>query len=105
MKMILGPFTDADADQPQVRIPVERLTLAKRRWRGVADDGEEFGFDLEAPLTDARIGCGPLARGGWVVKCVADGSIALRRTLAAVRRELHAALGRREPSLRRAGWV
>ena len=53
---------------------------------------------------DAWIGCGALGHGGWVVKCVAAGSIALRRTLAAVRRELHAALGRREPSLRRAGW-
>jgi urease accessory protein len=35
-----------------VRIPVERLTLAKRRWRGAAEDGVEFGFDLEKPLTD-----------------------------------------------------
>lgn len=35
-----------------LRIPVERLTLAKRRWRGVAEDGQEFGFDLETPLAD-----------------------------------------------------
>jgi len=35
-----------------VRIPVERLMLAKRRWRGVAEDGMEFGFDLETPLSD-----------------------------------------------------
>src|SRR5207244_3005651 len=35
-----------------VRIPVERLSLAKRRWRGVAEDGREFGFDLESPLAD-----------------------------------------------------
>ena len=54
---------------------------------------------------DAWIDCGVLGHGGWVVKCVANGSIALRRTLAAVRLELHAALGRREPSLRRAGWT
>ena len=54
---------------------------------------------------DVWIGCGALGHGGWAVKCVADGSIALRRTLAAVRRELHAALGRREPSTRRAGWL
>ena len=37
---------------PVIRIPVERLTLAKRRWRGTADDGTEIGFDLEKPLTD-----------------------------------------------------
>jgi urease accessory protein len=35
-----------------VRICVERRTLAKRRWRGVAEDGREFGFDLEHPLSD-----------------------------------------------------
>lgn len=33
-----------------VRVPVDRTTLAKRRWRGVADDGREFGFDLEEPI-------------------------------------------------------
>ncbi len=37
---------------PTQRIAVERLTLAKRRWRGVAEDGREFGFDLDAPLAD-----------------------------------------------------
>jgi len=35
-----------------VRLAVERLTLAKRRWRGVAEDGAEFGFDLERPMAD-----------------------------------------------------
>ena len=35
-----------------VRLAVERLTLAKRRWRGVAEDGAEFGFDLEQPIAD-----------------------------------------------------
>ena len=35
-----------------VRLAVERLTLAKRRWRGVAEDGAEFGFDLERPIGD-----------------------------------------------------
>jgi urease accessory protein len=50
---------------------------------------------------DAWIGCGPLRRGGWVIKVLASGSVVLRRKLGAIRRELHAALGRREPSLRR----
>ena len=35
-----------------IRLAVERLTLAKRRWRGVAEDGSEFGFDLERPMSD-----------------------------------------------------
>jgi len=37
---------------PVLCVPVERLVLTKRRWRGVAEDGREFGFDLEAPLAD-----------------------------------------------------
>jgi urease accessory protein len=50
---------------------------------------------------DCWIGCGPLRRGGWVIKVVAAGSVVLRRKLAAIRHELYAALGRRQPSLRR----
>jgi urease accessory protein len=34
----------------QIALPVERLTLAKRRWRGIAEDGKEFGFDLDRPM-------------------------------------------------------
>ncbi len=51
---------------------------------------------------EAWVGCSALRRGGFVVKIVAAGSVLLRRKLAAVRRELHAALGHEEPSLRRA---
>lgn len=36
---------------PIVRLHAERLILAKRRWRGVAEDGSEFGFVLGTPLT------------------------------------------------------
>jgi urease accessory protein len=46
---ILPPPTDVLA---RILIPIDRHTLAKRRWRGLADDGREFGFDLEAPLPD-----------------------------------------------------
>lgn len=35
-----------------VKLKVERGMLARRRWRGVAEDGAEFGFDLEHPLAD-----------------------------------------------------
>ncbi len=34
---------------------VDRLTLAKRRWRATADDGRELGFDLEVPLHDGDL--------------------------------------------------
>ncbi len=31
-------------------LEVERMTLAKRVWRGMAADGMEFGFELDRPL-------------------------------------------------------
>jgi len=52
MEIIHQALTTYDPALPQTRLPVERLTLAKRRWRGVAEDDQEFGFDLETPLTD-----------------------------------------------------
>jgi urease accessory protein len=33
----------------------DRVTLTKRRWRGVAQDGREFGFDLDHPLADGSV--------------------------------------------------
>jgi len=50
---------------------------------------------------EAWVGCSALVRGGWAIRVLAAGSIALRKTIGAVRRELYAALGRREPALRR----
>jgi urease accessory protein len=50
--LIHAPLALPDSSLPSIRIPVDRLTLAKRRWRGVAEDGREFGFDLEKPMTD-----------------------------------------------------
>lgn len=52
MEIIRQPASPADSAKPRVRVPVDRLTLAKRRWRGLAEDGREFGFDLERPLAD-----------------------------------------------------
>jgi len=52
MEIIQGALPDADASRPQIRLAIDRLTLAKRRWRGTAEDGCEFGFDLVGPLRD-----------------------------------------------------
>lgn len=46
--------------QPNVALPLiavraDRTTLAKRRWRGQADDGADFGFELTAPLRDGDV--------------------------------------------------
>lgn len=36
----------------EVPLPAGRRDLAKKRWRGSAGDGQEFGFDLQRPLQD-----------------------------------------------------
>lgn len=52
MTIITQALEDSPAQLNIIRLAVERLTLAKRRWRGVAEDGAEFGFDLERPIAD-----------------------------------------------------
>ena len=41
-----------DTSLPEIVVRVERLKLAKRIWRGMADDGAEFGCELAMPLRD-----------------------------------------------------
>ena len=43
------------AGMPTRCLRVDRTTLAKRRWRAIAEDGAEFGFDLTAPVTHGAI--------------------------------------------------
>lgn len=52
MEIIRGPLPDSDHGVIEVLLPVDRHTLEKRRWRGTAEDGREFGFDLVEPLAD-----------------------------------------------------
>lgn len=52
MDLIRAPLTPSAQDGSEILLLVERHTLAKRRWRGVAEDGWEFGFDLDEPLRD-----------------------------------------------------
>jgi urease accessory protein len=47
---IITARLETPPELPRVVLPVDRLVLAKRRWRGVAEDGEEFGFELATPL-------------------------------------------------------
>lgn len=39
----------------QVVLSAERRLFLKRRWRGIAEDGTEFGFDLESRLSDGAV--------------------------------------------------
>lgn len=50
LQLIQGAVPDPDPGRPVVELHVERRQLARRIWRGVAEDGCEFGFHLERPL-------------------------------------------------------
>ncbi len=50
MQLISVPVVSPDAALPAVALKVERSTVVKRLWRGTAEDGREFGFELSAPL-------------------------------------------------------
>ena len=57
MRLIHAPLSTACLEQTDavVLLQLDRLRLAKRRWRGTADDGMEFGFDLELPFRDGTL--------------------------------------------------
>lgn len=51
MILVKAPLRETVEDDHQViGIPADRRELSKRRWRGVAEDGTEFGFDLQHGL-------------------------------------------------------
>lgn len=52
MDIIRAPLPAPVRGLTQVLLPVDRHTLAKRRWHGAAEDAREFGFDLAEPLDD-----------------------------------------------------
>lgn len=52
MQLIYHPLSSLN-QQPEntVKLITSRLQLQKRIWRGLAEDGKVFGFDLEEPLS------------------------------------------------------
>lgn len=54
IQRMLSDFSLRSAAE-QVELKVERRLFLKRRWRGVAADGTEFGFDLESRLKDGGV--------------------------------------------------
>ena len=91
MTIIQQPLTAPANSLPGIRIPVERLTLAKRRWRGVAEDGTEFGFDLTAPLSDGA--------------AIFQTDTAVYTLAQKYEPVLEVALGADSPSAARLGWM
>jgi urease accessory protein len=52
MQIVSSPPVSVDPSLPEIVLRAERIILAKRLWRGAAEDGREFGFELSAPLKD-----------------------------------------------------
>jgi urease accessory protein len=50
MQLINAVVSSPNSRLPEVALRIERLMLAKRLWRGTAEDGVEFGFELATPL-------------------------------------------------------
>lgn len=48
--LVREPLASWDETLPAVPLRTDRRTLAKRVWRGRANDGHEFGFELQAAL-------------------------------------------------------
>ena len=51
MHLITQALPHAHAGRERILIAVDRHKLARRRWRGVAADGEDFGFDVVEALS------------------------------------------------------
>ena len=55
LNLVHFPVADPDPTLAEVALRVDRIVIAKRIWRGVAEDGMEFGFELERPLKDGEV--------------------------------------------------
>lgn len=50
LRLVHAPVETPDDRKPIVFLHTDRQHLAKRLWRGTADNGQSFGFDLAQPL-------------------------------------------------------
>ncbi|HVU16728.1 MAG TPA: urease accessory protein UreE [Candidatus Didemnitutus sp.] len=50
MQIVNHSVLSPNASLCEIPLVAARQEVVKRRWRGVADDGMEFGFDLKKPL-------------------------------------------------------
>jgi urease accessory protein len=55
LQIIKATVASPDSTRPEISIRVDRITLAKRIWRGAAEDGTEFGFELANRLSDGDV--------------------------------------------------
>ena len=55
MQLIKQAIKPSAAGLPEIGLVADRFKLQKRRWRGQAEDGADFGFELAEPLEHGAI--------------------------------------------------
>jgi urease accessory protein len=50
MHLVHASLSSFDPALPEVAVRADRQKLSKRLWRATAEDGAEFGFEVETPL-------------------------------------------------------
>ena len=50
MQLVRQTIEASEAELPEVELVADRFKLQKRRWRGEAEDGADFGFELAEPI-------------------------------------------------------
>jgi urease accessory protein len=55
LQIVHASLAETNGTLPEIPLRVDRFTLAKRLWRGTAEDGMEFGFELTSPLKNGDV--------------------------------------------------
>ena len=55
LRLVREPVASPDPALPEVAVRADRHDAARRRWRAVAEDGTEFGFELARPLRHGEV--------------------------------------------------
>ena len=54
LHLVHTPVAQPDPALAEIAVRADRTTVTKRLWRGSAEDGTEFGFELSGPLQDGE---------------------------------------------------
>lgn len=55
MQLIKQTVEPSANEKPEVTLVADRFKLQKRRWRGQAEDGADFGFELPEPISHGDV--------------------------------------------------
>lgn len=50
MNLVNAKLLNPETARATIELKVDRFKLAKRRWRAAAEDGTDFGFELDEPM-------------------------------------------------------